>query len=232
MVTLNQMTFRHVTVELPSRRLIAAGVVPEVFFEHNESLEILHVYAFQPRERVVLARVVRSGPALSEDEIQSRRGSLRRRYRLRDFEILRIEDGGRAYLALLRQSNPGPLAAVLEELGAGATPTTPTTLRRNTTTISFIADEAAEKRIYALLDGVSPGWRLRRRRLERVGPRGMTELTPRQREILNLAWNLGYFDVPARSDLARLARLTGLSRNTVSQHLRRALRRILRDHVG
>ena len=226
------MVFRHVTVELPSRRLIDAGVVPRAFFQHNDSLEILHVYAFQPRERVLLPRVVRSGPPLSEAQIQRRRESLRRRYRLRDFEILRVEEGGRAYVALLRQRNPGLLEAILEELGAGATPTTPTVLRRETTTLSFIADEATEKEVYALLDGVSPGWSLRSRRLERAERAAAADLTPRQREVLGLAWNLGYFDVPARADLARLAAITGLSRNTVSQHLRRGLRRILRNQLG
>ena len=226
------MVFRHVTIELPSRRLIDAGVVPRAFFEHNNSLEILHVYAFQPRERVLLARVVRSGPPLSEAQIRQRRSSLRRRYRLQDFEILRVEEGGRAYVALLHQRNPGLLEAILEELGAGATPTTPTVLRRDTTTLSFVADEATEKEVYTLLDGVSPGWTLRSRKLERAEGATGVLLTSRQREFLDLAWNLGYFDVPARADLARLAALTGLSRNTVSQHLRRALRRILRERIG
>ena len=226
------MAFRRVTIELPSRRLTEAGVVPRAFYEHNDSIEILHVYAFQPRERVLLARVVRSGPRLSEAQVQARRESLRRRYRLRDFEILRVEEGGRAYVALLRQRNPGLLEAILEELGAGVTLTTPTVLRRETTTLSFVADEPTEKEVYALREGGSPGGSLRRRRLERGARAAAADLTPRQREILGLAWNLGYFDLPARADLARLAALTGLSRNTVSQHLRRALRRILRNELG
>jgi len=56
-------------------------------------------------------------------------------------------------------------------------------------------------------------------------------LTSRQWEIMSLAWNLGYFDIPARTGLEKLAELTGLSRNTVSQHLRRGMRRILRESL-
>lgn len=226
------MPLRRVTVELPSAPLLDLGFVPRSFFAHNESIEVLHVYAFQPRERVLLVRVVRPGRPLSPAAILRRRESLRKRYRLRDFEILRVDPDGRGYVALLRQENPGILEAILEDLGAGVTPTTPTVLRKDASTLSFLADEATEPMVYALLDGLRVPWRLRSRRgvaLPKAG--GGPDLTARQREILSLAWNLGYFDIPARADLARIATLTGLSRNAVSQHLRRALRRILQDWV-
>ncbi len=226
------MPLHRVTVDLPTKPLLEAGFVPASFFEHNESIEILHVYGFQPRERVLLVRITRMGPPLSEKEIHRRRESFRKRYRLRDFEILQVEEGGRAYVALLRQENPGILEEILEDLGAGVTPTTPTVLRRDTSTLSFLADEATEKEVLTLLDGLGTGWHLRSRHAVRMGRSQGPDLTPRQRELLSLAWNLGYFDIPARVDLGKLAALTGLSRNTVSQHLRRGLRRILRDWLG
>src|SRR5438034_2392827 len=97
------MALRRVTIEMPSDVLVQQGVVPRVFFDHNESVEILRVYAFQPRERLLLVRVLRSGPRRTADELLAARDSLRRRYHLRDFEILRVEDGGSAYISLLRQ---------------------------------------------------------------------------------------------------------------------------------
>ncbi|HLE54499.1 MAG TPA: helix-turn-helix domain-containing protein [Thermoplasmata archaeon] len=226
------MPLRRVTVDLPSRPLFDAGFVPKGFFAHNESVEILHVYAFQPRERVLLVRIVRSGRPLSESEIVRRRESFRRRYRLRDFEILRVGEDGRTFVALLRQANPGILEQILEELGAGVTPITPTVLRKDVSTLSFVADDATEKEIFTLLDGLGVRWRLRGRQAVRLGQESGTDLTPRQRELLSLAWNLGYFDIPARADLRKIADLTGLSRNTVSQHLRRGMRRILREWIA
>ncbi len=226
------MPLRRVTVELPSRPLLEAGFVPKAFFAHNESVELLHVYAFQPRERVLLVRVVRSGRPLSEREIIRRRESLRRRYRLRDFEILRVGEDGRTYVALLRQENPGILEQILEDLGAGVSPTTPTVLRKDVSLLSFVSDDATEKEVFTLLDGLGYPWRLKGRQLVRLGRESEVDLTPRQRELLSLAWNLGYFDIPARTDLRKLSELTGLSRNTVSQHLRRGMRRILREWVG
>jgi predicted DNA binding protein len=226
------MAVRRVTVDLPSELLIRQGVVPAVFFQHNASVEIMRVYAFQPRERVLLVRVVRSGPSKTADEILRSRNQLRNRYRLKDFEILRVEDGGRAYVALLRQRNPGVLESLLEDLGAGVTPTTPTWIRRDVATLSFLADDRAAKRVFGLLDGLHIRWHLRgRKAIHPVGIATEDGLTSRQREVLSLAWNVGYFDIPARAGLEKLAELTGLSRNTVSQHLRRGLRRILRESL-
>ena len=122
------MALRRVTIEMPSEVLVRQGVVPRVFFDHNESVEILRVCAFQPRERLLLVRVLRSGPRRTGDELLAARDRLRRRYHLRDFEILRVEDGGRAYISLLRQRNPGVLETLLEEFGAGVTPTTPSVI--------------------------------------------------------------------------------------------------------
>ena len=227
------MAFWRISLELPSRPLVEAGLVPAGFFRHNESIEILRVYAFAPKERLLLARIVRSGPPRTEAEIARQRETLRRRYRLRDFEIVNVGPDGRRYVALLRQRNPGILEDLLEELGAGVTPIPPTLVRKDTAVLSFVADDRAKRRIFNLLEGMGIRWRLKASEAIRI-PESPTDvvLTARQQELLSLAWNLGYFDVPARADLARLAALTGLSRNVISQHLRRGLRRILREWVG
>src|SRR5512136_895585 len=117
------MALSRISLELPSRPLVKAGLLPRSFFAHNESVEILRVYAFQPRERVLLVRVVRTGPRRSAEDVRARSAQLRRRYRLRDFEILEVQERGRAYVALLRQENPGMLEQILDDLGAGVTPT-------------------------------------------------------------------------------------------------------------
>jgi predicted DNA binding protein len=227
------MPVRRFTIDVPSDLLVRSGVVPLAFFAHNESVEILRVFGFLPRERLLLVRVLRGGPPRTMAQVSGSRAKLRRRYHLRDFEILRIEEDGRAYVALLRQTNPGVLETILEELGAGLTLTTPTVIRREVATLSFLADDGTAKQVFDLLDRMGIRWNLRRRHRIPHGPSSAEEiLTGRQKEILGLAWSLGYYDVPARIGLAKLSDLTGLSRNTVSQHLRRGLRRILRDSLA
>jgi predicted DNA binding protein len=227
------MALWRISLELPSAPLIEAGLLPGTFFRHNESIEILRVYAFQPRERMLLARITRSGPPWTREKIVRQRALLRRRYRLRDFEILDVSPDGRTYVALVRQANPGILEQLLEELGAGVTPTPPTILGRERATLSFLADEAAEARIMGLLGSLSVPFALKsRRRIRGTLPGDEGSLTARQRELLSLAWNLGYFDVPAKVGLRKIAELSGLSRNAVSQHLRRGVRNLLRTELG
>src|SRR5207249_10951292 len=122
------MPLRRVTIELPSEVLVRQGVVPAVFFDHNASVEILRVYAFQPRERVLLVRVLRTGPPRTTEELARSRALLRRRYDLRALEILRAEDGVRACIVFLRQHNLGVLVPALVHLRAGVPPRTPIVL--------------------------------------------------------------------------------------------------------
>lgn len=53
-------------------------------------------------------------------------------------------------------------------------------------------------------------------------------LTPRQEKLLRSAYDRGYYEVPRSADLGELARRFDLDKSTVSEHLRRAERNILR----
>jgi len=52
-------------------------------------------------------------------------------------------------------------------------------------------------------------------------------LTPKQLEILDLAYRYGYYDWPRRIKLDEISKLMNISKTTVSEHLRRAELKIL-----
>jgi hypothetical protein len=55
----------------------------------------------------------------------------------------------------------------------------------------------------------------------------MEGLTAKQSDILTLAIERGYYDTPARISADDMAKLTGLSRSTAMEHLRKAEGKVL-----
>ncbi|OVE83063.1 helix-turn-helix domain-containing protein [Natronolimnobius baerhuensis] len=60
----------------------------------------------------------------------------------------------------------------------------------------------------------------------------LPELTERQRDVLTLAVEWGYYDLPRETTTADLADEIGVSRRTVEDHLRRAERKLLTSLVS
>jgi predicted DNA binding protein len=56
-------------------------------------------------------------------------------------------------------------------------------------------------------------------------------LTHRQREILSMAYENGYFDFPKKTGLKGLAQRTGVKESTLAEILRRAQKKVLRDYL-
>src|SRR5208282_1004581 len=57
-------------------------------------------------------------------------------------------------------------------------------------------------------------------------------LTKKQRELLEIAYRRGFFDVPRRATLRQLAEELGVSRSTLMESLRRAEARIMRERFS
>jgi len=73
--------------------------------------------------------------------------------------------------------------------------------------------------------GVSPN-------LERIGgydgpDHPLAELTARQREVIETAWEMGYYEVPRQVAAEDIAAELGLDSSTVNEHLQRAERNLL-----
>lgn len=62
--------------------------------------------------------------------------------------------------------------------------------------------------------------------------RTSSELTRAQEKVLQMAYDLGYFDIPKKIDLARLAKNLEISKATLDIMIRRAQRKVIANHVG
>ncbi len=62
--------------------------------------------------------------------------------------------------------------------------------------------------------------------------RTASELTIAQERVLQLAFELGYYDIPKRTNLERLAKRLEISKATLDVMLRRAQRKLVSSHLG
>lgn len=64
------------------------------------------------------------------------------------------------------------------------------------------------------------------------GPNGWGWITPRQRKSLEIAVDVGYFDIPRTGTMSDVAAELGCSESTASEHVRKAQFSIIRDLVS
>lgn len=60
----------------------------------------------------------------------------------------------------------------------------------------------------------------------------LSHLTDRQREVLETAFNAGYYDVPRQASAEEIANELGVDSSTVAEHLQRAERNLLTQHLA
>jgi hypothetical protein len=222
---------RKVTLRLPTKAATDLGLVNSRFFEHNESLEVLHSFAAGGAVTQVV-RIRRKGELPGIEQIARRRGELLGRYALRHFEVLARDEARGVVTALITWRIPRDLAAIVDEFGADLVPTEPFVLGASESVVSFYAADERLPVVYELLDDLRIEYRVSRVRPFR-GDRGpLAAMTERQRTLLELAYRLGYFDTPSRTSLAKIATIVGVSRAAVSKTIRRAEARMLETAFG
>lgn len=217
---------RRVTLRLPTKAVTDLGFVSPRFFRSNERLEVLQTFAAGETVSQVV-RIRRLGSLPSASEIERRRADLIGRYALRHFEVLDRDEDRREVTALITRRISRSLGALLQQLGSEVAPTEPFEVGPEETVVSFVAAEEGLRAVYEVLDGLRIPYEVTSVRGFRGDPGVLSELTERQRALLELAHRLGYYDTPSRTSLDRLARIAGVSRAAVSKTLRRAEARIL-----
>lgn len=98
--------------------------------------------------------------------------------------------------------------------------------------ISFVGDQ--ETLSYVMGEYIDAGIPMDLRAItDYHGPTGVLDsLTQRQREVVRTAYELGYYEVPRRVSTADVASELDVDQSTVSEHLQRAERNLLRHALG
>ena len=217
-----------ISLEFQTGHLEAIGLIPHGFFSRYEEVELLETLRLERGWRLQLLRIRRRGPLRSAAELARESRRIRRLYGLESLELVERRPRTRDYILLVRQRNPPAIARLLTVAGGEITPVAPFHADPSRTVASFYGADLALRRVVARLtrDGL-PFQVLRASGRAYWGPAGSEELTDRQRSIVSRAWALGYYAVPRRLSLTRLARLTGQSPPALSKMLRRAEGRLV-----
>lgn len=217
-----------ISFEFRTEDLEAIGLIPAGFFSRYEEVELLETLRLERGWRLQLLRVRRRGPLRTAAELSRESQRIRRLYGLERFELVERRPRTRDYILLVRQRNPPQIARLLTVAGGEITPIAPFHADPHRTVASFYGGDPALRRVVARMtrDGM-PFQVLRTSGRPYWDPAASEPLTERQRSIVSRAWALGYYGVPRRISLTRLARLTGQSPPALSKMLRRAEGRLV-----
>src|SRR5256886_17187966 len=109
----NQGPMNRLDVVVPTRLLEDVGILTELFFRNNESVDILQSFAVRPQVLSLVVRVRRRGRFKDLERIRREARALVRRYRLARFELMSANRERGEYLAWIEWKIP---AAVQEAL--------------------------------------------------------------------------------------------------------------------
>ncbi len=212
-----------VTLRFRTEDLVRLGVVPPRFFEKYEEIELLETLRLETGSRLELVRVRRKGALRSAAELERDATKIQALYGLSGLEIVDVRPRTRDYIVLARQRNPERLRRWLALAGGGITPAAPFRATEEETIASFHGEEQALRRVLRRLDQEEFPYRLvRTSSRPAVVDREEGELTRLQGRMLARAWALGYYAIPRRVTLTRLARASGRSGPGLGKLLRRA----------
>lgn len=224
---------QRVILEFPTQELVALGLVPARFFARYEEIELLATLRLERGFRLQLLRIRRRGAIASARELERESRRIRQLYGLERFELVERRPGTRDYVVLVRQKNPPLLQAVLDLSGGEIQPVAPFRIREETTVAAFLGQEAAVRRVTQRLRREGLGFRVISTSSRSYRPpTAPEELTSRQREVLARAWTLGFYAVPRKIRLTRLAKVTGQSPPALGKMLRRAESRLVGRYLS
>ena len=222
-----------VTLEFRTKDLELLGLIPPDFFRQYEEVELLETLRLERGWRLQLLRIRRRGALRTAEELERESRRIRSLYGLETFELVERRPRTRDYIVLVRQKNPEGLRRLLALSEGQVSPTAPFRLDAERSVATFHASERLFRRVLDRLRREEIPFRVVRASTHPfVDDSGVAPLTARQRSVVARAWALGFFAVPRRITLTKLARVTGQSPPALGKMLRRAESHLVASYLA
>jgi predicted DNA binding protein len=218
---------RRLTMEFPVQAL--GGFGEKILFERVEWMQALHILELNDDSAAMIVRVKFKEPKIkTRDLIRGQEDTIRR------LELLQEEkDGTCTYFMIAKAGSTPGQSRSNDPLKAGGYFTTPYEYKEGKARISYVGDAKQVKRLRQLVDKTGAPYKvvsLEDAKFSWKTP--LDRLTEKQKRILALAYHLGYFDIPKKTSIKRLARMLQVAPSTLDVELRRGERRLLVDALG
>ncbi len=184
---------KRLELTVPLRLLEDLGILSGRFFRHNERLEVLQSFLVRPEVAAMFLRVHRRGPFKDLSAVAREAREIARRYRLKRFEVVSADPEQGEYVVWIEWRVPAALMDRLESGLAGVVPLELSLAGPTEVQVSLLASDEALPQVRTLLVESGTPYRVRSARSGSSAMRQpLAGLTTRQRNLLGMAYRLGY----------------------------------------
>jgi len=198
-----------------------AKYLDEVALEKLELMEVLSFLNEDPKEFSLVCRVRLRDNGTKLSEV----------IRDADARVLSRERDG-SYIVFMRTRPHSPGGGSLSWNASGGFLATPYEIRDGKIKITFLGQPGEVRGFLRMVDKARLRYRVILLADARFSPSSpISSLTEKQREVLIMAYNLGYYDIPRRVGSDELATRLKIRNPTLVMHRRKAERAILRQLI-
>ena len=211
---------RRLVVEMSTKAL--SKLIPESSFKKVKSGEVLHFLKFDYHEAAMILRVVYNEPNVNIEDLFGQY--------LIEAKLLQQEKEreGESYTYFVRVRTVEAIHRGPDLKAVGGYVSLPYEVREEKVKITFLGSAKQVRAFLKRVEDASVRYRMISLTDAQFSPHSpLSHLTEKQRRVFITAHNLGYYDVPRKTNLVQLAERLNLAYSTVDVQLRRAERRLL-----
>jgi DNA-binding CsgD family transcriptional regulator len=198
---------------------------PTSYLHKVKSFEIVHILRLEPDEFSALVKVNFGNNPSNIRELFPE-SSLAKV----ELELLEQSRGTFTYFLKVTPAPGQVRPQVLSQLTSGGFLATPFEVRDGKMKTSFLGTAKQMRDILRSVDKTGMKYKVLSLSDAKFSPSSpLHRLTEKQREVLDKAYNLGYYDRPKKISSEELAKQLGLSKSTFVAHRRKAERRLLEE---
>ncbi len=197
-----------VTVNLDLNKM---GIVNSNFYRHDKKQIVEDIINYNPQRIVYIATLERKDFIENIEKILSKKSDFLKKYNLEDFEIISLDKVKKKYRLLIIQNFPSIVSDIIRTYWNEIFIVPPIVISKENIEFNFLT--LSTKRFLKLLKKLEKlGVTYKIKKSVNIYPeKTKIKFTKRQMDVLNLAYSSGYFELPKKIKLSKIASTLNIS---------------------